>query len=441
MIVSPKNAFSAWEEQLCECTENNPGFEIYRFEKESLEDMKKNKAYILTYQSLINPSNSMKIFNWLKTEGEHFIILDESHRIKGIGNKGTKSALNISHLSERRIIMSGTPMPQSVDDLIPQLEFLYQNQSVRNSEQVQELMKKVFVRTRKRELDLPEPNITTIELDLSEEQLQIKEIIKQSDLLGIDNRNKVQKLKSLRRNAMKLLQFTSNPKLLINEHIEDIEPLNSMLKELTISQIPKIYYTLNKTRELVNKGERVVIWSIFKKNIHYIQENLKDLGADFIHGDVSTGREDEPGTRENKIRKFKQGDLKVLVANPASCSEGISLHKHCHNAIYVDRSFNLAHYLQSMDRIHRVGLDKNVETNIEILCVRETIDIDVHGRLKLKKEKMDKFLDKKDISVSNYEERDEEEYEKRIEKSSDLNDFDEEDAKSVEERIKKELEE
>jgi hypothetical protein len=55
------------------------------------------------------------------------------------------------------------------------------------------------------------------------------------------------------------------------------------------------------------------------------------------------------------------------VANPAACAEGISLHRVCHNAIYVDRSFNAAHYLQSVDRIHRLGLDPAVQTNIHVL--------------------------------------------------------------------------
>jgi hypothetical protein len=31
------------------------------------------------------------------------------------------------------------------------------------------------------------------------------------------------------------------------------------------------------------------------------------------------------------------------------------LHKVCQNAIYVDRTFNAAHFLQSEDRIHRLG--------------------------------------------------------------------------------------
>ena len=90
------------------------------------------------------------------------------------------------------------------------------------------------------------------------------------------------------------------------------------------------------------------------------------MGADFIHGGVDAGDENDFDTREGKIKRFHTDDTcKVLVANPAACSEGISLHKVCQNAIYLDRSFNAAHYMQSEDRIHRLGLAPDAKPQIE----------------------------------------------------------------------------
>ena len=56
----------------------------------------------------------------------------------------------------------------------------------------------------------------------------------------------------------------------------------------------------------------------------------------------------------------------AILANPAAAGEGISLHKVCHDAIYLDRSYVTTHYLQSIDRIHRLGLPPGVETNVHI---------------------------------------------------------------------------
>jgi hypothetical protein len=71
----------------------------------------------------------------------------------------------------------------------------------------------------------------------------------------------------------------------------------------------------------------------------------------------------------------------------------ISLHQVCHNAIYLDRTFNAAHYLQSEDRIHRFGLKPNQETLIEIVECVNTVDETVRNRLGYKIGKMAEALD------------------------------------------------
>ena len=46
-----------------------------------------------------------------------------------------------------------------------------------------------------------------------------------------------------------------------------------------------------------------------------VTNRLIDLGADFIHGRVNAGSEEEEGTREQNIRRFHEDDLSwVLVA-------------------------------------------------------------------------------------------------------------------------------
>jgi len=109
---------------------------------------------------------------------------------------------------------------------------------------------------------------------------------------------------------------------------------------------------------------------------------LSDLGAVYIHGGVDAGDEDDDETREGKIRLFHDDpNVRILVANPAAASEGVSLHRICHHAIYLDRTFNAAHYLQSEDRIHRFGLAKDQKTTIEIVECADSVDETVRDRL------------------------------------------------------------
>ncbi len=71
----------------------------------------------------------------------------------------------------------------------------------------------------------------------------------------------------------------------------------------------------------------------------------------------------------------------VLVANPAAAGAGLTLHR-ARIAIYESLSNQAAHYLQSLDRIHRRGQTRDVEYLI-LLC-DQTIEIQEYERLVVK---------------------------------------------------------
>src|SRR5207302_3988173 len=145
----------------------------------------------------------------------------------------------------------------------------------------------------------------------------------------------------------------------------------------------------------------------FVRNVEYVTERLADLGALYIHGGVDAGDEDDDETREGKIRLFHDDDSRrILVANPAAASEGVSLHRVCHHAIYLDRTFNAAHYLQSVDRIHRLGLPQTQVTTVEVLEAADTIDQRVSLRLKAKIEAMSRILNDPGLAALAYDPED-----------------------------------
>ena len=118
-----------------------------------------------------------------------------------------------------------------------------------------------------------------------------------------------------------------------------------------------------------------------------------------IRGDVPAEADgtDRP-SRQTELRRFRyDDDCMVLLANPAAMSEGVSLHRECHDAIYVDRTFNAGQYLQSLDRIHRLGLAEDVQTRMTFLMSTETIDEVIDQRLRLKTERLSQMLDDDDL--------------------------------------------
>lgn len=72
-------------------------------------------------------------------------------------------------------------------------------------------------------------------------------------------------------------------------------------------------------------------------------------------------------------------------------SEGVSLHHACHDAVYLDRTFNAGQY-QSLDRIHRLGLAPGTETRITFLNCVNTIDETVDGRVRVKAARLAQLL-------------------------------------------------
>jgi hypothetical protein len=117
-------------------------------------------------------------------------------------------------------------------------------------------------------------------------------------------------------------------------------------------------------------------------------------------------------TREGRLARFHADEnCSVLIANPAAAGEGISLHTVCHDAIYLDRSYVSTHYLQSIDRIHRLGLPPDIETHIHIYQTKAprelgSIDLSVSRRLATKIRNLQQLLDDPDLHLIALDEED-----------------------------------
>lgn len=66
----------------------------------------------------------MEVYNILKGSAHPFLVVDESIKIKNYEAKRTKRMLDLSKLSEYRLILNGTPLTKNLLDLWAQMEFL-----------------------------------------------------------------------------------------------------------------------------------------------------------------------------------------------------------------------------------------------------------------------------------------------------------------------------
>lgn len=399
IVVSPKNAFAAWEEQVKNCLPSLSS-DISRLTggASNIRGLlaKPKRVLLITYQQI---PTAIDLIGSFINQHSTMLFLDESHRMKR-GTTGVigKAILSLAHLPVNKLIMSGTPLPNSIQDLIPQFNFLYPEVKA-DEYTVKDQIQRVFVRTTKSELKLPRLDRILTPINLTDSQRYLYTLMRSEaarEAAQLKTTDRIA-LRRFSRSVLRLIQLVSNPMLLAKHPIAHEGILGQILSE---EDSPKIEYVCNRARELAFLGRKTVIWSTFVENVELIAARLSDLRAEFIHGGVEAGSEEEEDTREAKIRRFHDDPhTYVLVANPAACSEGISLHTVCHHAIYIDRNFNAAQFLQSEDRIHRFGLSQDQLTTVEIIYSPDTIDEIVDSRLRAKVKKMSEVLDDPDLNI------------------------------------------
>ena len=395
LVIAPKNAFSVWDEEVADCMPHqNVEFVRLRGGRDNIARLLNDdpRFMLITYQQLARVPDILAAHC---ARYKIHVFLDQSHRFMGsLAKQTARATLSLAHLPVGKLIMSGTPMPQSTEDLIPQFAFLYPEIPA-DGETVVGLIRPIYVRTNKKELGLPPVTRVIAQLRMAPMQHELYKLMKfelAREAASVLNIRSKQAFRSLGRSVARVLQFVSNPALLSSAlGFAHPDLLAAVLAE---GDGPKLKYVLKRARRLAREGEKVLIWSSFVRNVEYIAERLSDLGAVYIHGGVDAGDEDDEETREGKIKLFHDDpNVRLMVANPAAAGEGVSLHRVCHHAIYLDRTFNAAHYLQSEDRIHRFGLAKDQKTTIEIVECFDTVDETVRERLNYKIGKMAEALE------------------------------------------------
>jgi len=426
LIIGPASCFEPWEHEYSQCF----GQKVNSIRIAGLSKLQRNESYQLserfemiltTYHSAIRDIN--QIIECLKRRN-YLVILDESHYIKRPqGGKITETVLQLAKYGKYRIILTGTPMPNSLEDLWSQFAFLWDTRSPlgpvdrylqeiratseeKSLESVKNRIEPFFFRVTKRQLNLPPISIENVACVLSPLQQRIYEGIAIQFLSQLreepHDREAVREWRRAR--SIRLLQVASNPTLLRQQCDEfSLPPMD--LGEFSLKhgieyyanfELPEKFSKLIiLVQDICNRGNKVIIWTSFIHNLKMLSNLLSAYSPVSIHGSVPISSTDNDElTREKLITHFKTDDqCKLLLANPAACAESISLHDVCHHAIYLDRTFNCAHFMQSMDRIHRIGLNSSQDTHYYLMSADNTIDNIINNRLKEKMENMGHVLE------------------------------------------------
>jgi SNF2 family DNA or RNA helicase len=408
VVVGPLACFSPWEQEARAAIGDRIDVRRVRgnitSRRAAYEQSRPRQVLLLSYATA---AADQLLLLHLFRRWRVMLVIDESHRIKRFrGGVWAAALMELARHARVRLILSGTPMPQSGRDLYTQLNVLWPDgllTGTRDAFGVQVdndfdgVLEKVgpFVsRTPKEALGLPTYEVVRHQVELRGTQAEIYELIANQFRRRLQDAQTWQdKLNALRRGRpIRLLQAAANPALFNTgesyyrlPRLEERPPtLMERLAAYEQHELPaKSIAALDIIASIIARGEKVVCWSNFVANLDQLRKLIRKrlgvpcfqidgrvpAGTDALHDNPNEGyeRPGEEDTREAIIQRFLDTDAAVLVTNPASCSESISLHSSCHNAIYLDRTYDCALFLQSIDRIHRLGLPRDARVTIHIL--------------------------------------------------------------------------
>jgi len=417
LVVAPLSAFEAWNEEAEECLAPAPEVRQLTSSRPGIAEV-----LLVNYQRL--RSRFDLLAKWI-SEGRCHLLLDEAHRVKrGHDGQWGSACLELAHLAVRRDILTGTPAPQHPTDLDALLSFLWPANGTsivpslaRANEPSAEAMSTLssrlspfFVRTRKDELGIDDPVIRVEECEMKPLQAEIyshlRSRMRRAVRAGAVERAQLSRLGEI---VMYLLEAAVNPALLApavggtqkapiwpTQPAHEGSPLAEQIRNYSELEVP-IKFDKIATQVAANAalGRKTLVWTNFVGNFKALSHLLAPHEPATVHGAVppSADPTSEVVTRDSELARFRTDDsCTVLIANPAAMSEGVSLHDTCHDAIYADRTFNAGQYLQSLDRIHRLGLKPGTRTEITFLQCRDTIDEGVGDRVEAKAKRLAELL-------------------------------------------------
>jgi SNF2 family DNA or RNA helicase len=298
----------------------------------------------------------------LKTFFYEYIILDESQNIKNPASKSFKSVKTLK--SKYKLILSGTPVENTVNDLWTQMSFinpgLLGSQSLFYTEfvipiekkkdeekasKLQALIKPFVLRRTKTQVatELPPKTENLFYCQMSEEQKEYYEEIKseyRNALLmnledGSYKKSQIQVLQGL----TKLRQIANHPRMIDEGYTGDSGKFENVIHTL---------------ENVLSRGHKVLVFSQFVKHLDIYRKYFNAEKTPYAYLDGATTK------RGEVVKEFQSNkDIKLFLISIKAGGVGLNLTE-ADYVFILDPWWNPAVEQQAIDRTHRIGQNKNV---------------------------------------------------------------------------------
>jgi SNF2 family DNA or RNA helicase len=359
LVVVPASLLHNW---LSECIRFAPSLKVHLHvgiqRNRDLTNFGYYDIIISTYHTVRQDIEKLASFNF------HYVILDESQMIKNASSQLYQSMIELQ--SDHKLVLTGTPIENSLSDLWSQINFvnpgllgslsffkrsfvqpIEKKKDETREEKLKELINPFILRRTKQEVarELPPVfeqvrycSMTDTQRRAYEEEKSMarNSILENFEELGLE-RSSIMVLQALTR----LRQIANHPAM-----VEEFSDLDS----------GKFIEVCRDVESVVSEGHKVLMFSSFVKHLNMFRMHFEELGIRFAY---LTGSQNQK-QRKDAVSVFQNGSNCPLFLISLKAG-GVGLNLTAADYVFIlDPWWNPASEMQALNRAHRIGQDKNV---------------------------------------------------------------------------------
>lgn len=325
----------------------------------------KNPNLFVKYDLVISTYGTVRVdIDILKEFKFNYIILDESQSIKNPQSQSAKAVKLMR--SANRLVLTGTPIENSVQELWSQLAFINpglvgnlqtfterfvtpieKQNDTGKMQQLKAIIKPFILRRTKDQVaeELPPKVEQVVYCNMTEEQAEAYETVKsyfRNEILkSIKDVGLAKSHLALLAGLTKLRQIANHPKLTNTEFT---------------GQSGKFDEIIAKSETAQAEGHKVLLFSQFVKQLDIYKQHFDAKGWKYAYLDGSLSNEQ----RQKAVTEFQQNEeIKYFLISLKAGGLGLNLTM-ADYVFIIDPWWNPAVERQAVDRSHRIGQTKTV---------------------------------------------------------------------------------
>ncbi len=360
LIIVPTSLIHNWSNELRHFT---PDLNFTRYvgvnRKKSVNITRlvhKHDVVLTTYGTIRNDYELLSNFSF------HYLILDESQYIKNPLSKTYKAVISLK--AKNRLVLTGTPIENSLADLWSQVNFLnpgllgslhfFKRQFItpiekkgdeQQEQKLQTIIHPFILRRTKEEVanDLPPVTEQTRFCTMTEEQESVyeeeKSVIRNTILRNIESFGIEKSAFVVLQGLTRLRQLANHPALLTPETPASSGKFNEIIRCMG---------------NLMAENHKVLVFSSFVKHLNLLGNAFREKGWKYT---LLTGQTRD---REEVINTFQHNDdTRIFLISLKAGGVGLNLTS-ADYVFIIDPWWNPAAESQAINRAHRIGQDKKV---------------------------------------------------------------------------------